>query len=268
MGTHEGSRGPGREPDGARRSAVAPGAVTLAAIAATDPEQPRRPRTPDEEIIGAQRPTTLTLRSDEERVEEVGREMRLGFERLARVDPAACVFGSARTPVDSDEYVRARAVGRAIGERGFNVITGGGPGAMEAANRGARDAGVISVGLNIKLPQEQLPNPYVDIGIEFEYFFIRKLMFVRYSRAFVALPGGFGTLDELFELMVLIQTGKAHDHPVVLFGRGYWSGLVEWVRERMLLEGRISAQDFDIPEICDDPREVAAIACAGTDEAG
>ena len=137
--------------------------------------------------------------------------------------------------------MRAREIGRAIGEAGFAVITGGGPGLMEAANRGAQDAGATSVGLNIMLPHEQALNPYVDIGLSFDYFFTRKLMFVRYSRSIVALPGGYGTLDELFEVMTLIQTGEAIDHPVVLVGRDYWSGLLDWVRDELLEPGRISA---------------------------
>ncbi len=145
-------------------------------------------------------------------------EFTEGFEKLAEVGPAVCVFGSARTAPGDEEYEQAREVGRAIGEAGIAVITGGGPGTMEAANRGAREAGALSVGLNIELPAEQGLNPYVDIGIEFRYFFVRKLMFVRYSDAFVCFPGGFGTLDETFEALTLIQTGKAVDHPVVLTG--------------------------------------------------
>ena len=157
------------------------------------------------------------------------RELERGFNELGEIGPAICVFGSARIPDDSPEYARARETGRAIGEAGFAVITGGGPGAMEAANRGAQDAGALSVGLNIELPHEQAINPYVDLGIEFHYFFTRKLMFVRYSEAFVVFPGGFGTLDELFEALTLIQTGKAVDHPVILEGSEFWSGLIDWI---------------------------------------
>jgi uncharacterized protein (TIGR00730 family) len=180
------------------------------------------------------------------------------------------VFGSARTPADDPLYERAREIGRAIGEAGFAVITGGGPGLMEAANRGAREAGAASVGLNIVLPFEQALNPYCDIGLTFDYFFTRKLMFVRYSRSIVALPGGYGTLDELFEVLTLIQTGEAIDHPVVLVGRAYWSGLFDWVRAELLEPGRISAADFEIPTLAEETSEVVAIACAelGTELGG
>jgi uncharacterized protein (TIGR00730 family) len=195
-------------------------------------------------------------------------ELATGFELLRDLGPAVCVWGSARTAAGHPEYELARRAGRAIGEAGFAVITGGGPGAMEAANRGARDAGATSVGLNIELPHEQEPNPHVDIALTFRYFFVRKLMFVRYSTALVAFPGGFGTLDELFEVMTLIQTGKTVDHPVVMVGSDYWSGLVDWMRSRLLDEGRISAGDFAIPELADDPDEIVAIACAGTDVGG
>ena len=144
------------------------------------------------------------------------------------------------------------------------MITGGGPGLMEAANRGAREAGVTSVGLNILLPFEQDLNPYCDIGLTFDYFFTRKLMFVRYSTSIVALPGGYGTLDELFEVLTLIQTGEAIDHPVALLGRGYWGGLLEWVRAELLEPGRISPADLEIPTLVDQVSEAVAIACAGS----
>jgi uncharacterized protein (TIGR00730 family) len=230
--------------------------------------QPLTPATLDEEIICAEQPSVRSLHTDEERLARIEREFRTGFERLAGVGPAVCVFGSARTPRDHPQYTRAREIGRAIGEAGFAVITGGGPGLMEAANRGARDAGSTSVGLNILLPNEQELNPYVDIGVSFDYFFVRKLMFVRYSRAFVILPGGFGTLDELFEVLTLIQTGEAIDRPVALVGSDYWSGLVDWVRSELLARGLISAEDFEIASIADEPSEIIAIARSGTDDAG
>src|SRR4051794_28703121 len=150
-------------------------------------------------------------------------------------------------------------MGRAIGEAGFTVITGGGPGTMAAANRGAQDAGALSVGLNIELPDEQSLNPYVDLGIEFRYFFVRKLMFVRYSEAFVVLPGGFGTLDEMFELLTLIQTAKTPDHPVVLAGSEYWSGLIGWMRERLLAGGRIAPEDLAQAELTDGAEGVMSL---------
>jgi uncharacterized protein (TIGR00730 family) len=229
-----------------------------------------QPATPDDEMIRAEDPGVVTTRTDAERLELVERELRQGFEALADVGPAVCVFGSARTPPSDPWYGRAREIGRAIGEAGFAVITGGGPGLMEAANRGARDAGATSVGLNILLPVEQALNPYCDIGLTFDYFFTRKLMFVRYSRSIVALPGGYGTLDELFEVMTLIQTGEAIDHPVVLVGADYWSGLMDWVRSELLEPGRISAADFEIPTLAESVSEVVAIACAdsGTDVRG
>jgi uncharacterized protein (TIGR00730 family) len=202
--------------------------------------------------------------SDEERLTRIDAEFRRGFELLADVGPAICVFGSARTLPGSDEYELARATGRAIGEAGFAVITGGGPGTMEAANRGAQEAGALSVGLNIQLPMEQALNPYVDQGIEFRYFFVRKLMFVRYSEAFVCFPGGFGTLDETFEALTLIQTGKAVDHPVVLVGQEFWQSLIEWMRVHLLGPGRISAEDLAQVELAaSDPDDVLDRLWAG-----
>jgi uncharacterized protein (TIGR00730 family) len=230
---------------------------------------PLPPSTLGEEIICEPGGATPG-RTDAQRLELVDRELREGFEALAPVGPAVCVFGSARTPPDDPLYEQARELGRAIGEAGFAVITGGGPGLMEAANRGAQDVGAISVGLNILLPFEQQLNPYCDIGLTFDYFFTRKLMFVRYSRSIVALPGGFGTLDELFEVLTLVQTGEAVDHPVVLLGDGYWSGLWDWARRELLGAGRISAEDFEIANLFDQVSDAVAIACAasGTELAG
>jgi hypothetical protein len=220
---------------------------------ASPPKKPpeRTPASADEEIIYADWPNVRTTRSDAERVRRIVQELAMGFERLASVGPAICVFGSARTRPEDGEYLRGRELGRAIGEAGFAVITGGGPGTMEAANRGAREAGALSVGLNIELPNEQALNPYVDIGIRFHYFFVRKLMFVRYSDAFAVLPGGFGTLDEMFEALTLIQTGKTPDHPVVLEGRAYWTGLFEWLRSPVLARGNISPADLGQAELAD-----------------
>ena len=231
-------------------------------------EPPRPPATLDEEIIEADGPRVESTQSEEERLARIRDELTMGFGQLAGLGPAVCIWGSARTAPQHHEYELARGVGRAIGNAGFAVMTGGGPGTMEAANRGARDVDAPSVGLNIELPHEQSPNPYLDISITFHYFFVRKLMFVRYSTALVAFPGGFGTLDELFEVMTLIQTGKTVDHPVVLVGRDYWSGLLDWMRKRLLADGRISASDLEIPTLCDEPDEIVAIACAGTDVRG
>jgi uncharacterized protein (TIGR00730 family) len=228
----------------------------------------RRPATHDEEIIHAEWPSVASTQSEDERIARVERELRRGFELLGDIAPAVCVFGSARTAADHPEYEKARAVGRSLAEAGFAVVTGGGPGTMEAANRGAQDAGALSVGLNIELPHEQALNPYCDIGMEFHYFFTRKLMFVRYSDAFVIFPGGYGTLDEMFEFLTLNQTGKTPDKPVVMVGEDYWSGLFDWMRSRLLAEGRISPEDLEIPVFSEDPEAIVAFACSGTLKAG
>jgi uncharacterized protein (TIGR00730 family) len=222
-------------------------------------DQDRRPRMPatlDEEIIGAQEAAILSTLTDAARIERIQGELRMGFDALAHVGAAASFFGSARTSPDHSEYALARETARIVGDAGMAIITGGGPGTMEAANRGARDAGVLSIGLNIELPFEQGLNPYCDIGLEFHYFFARKIMFVRYASAFVVFPGGFGTLDELFESLTLIQTGKVRYFPVVLVGSDYWGGLVDWMRERLVGEGKISAPDMDLFFVTDDPQEV------------
>ncbi|MDP9189857.1 MAG: TIGR00730 family Rossman fold protein [Actinomycetota bacterium] len=218
---------------------------------------PERAATPDEELIYADWPGVETEDiDDDERLARIEAEFRKGFETLAGLPTAVCVFGSARTKPGDAEYEQARTTGGLLAEAGFAVITGGGPGTMEAANRGAQEAGGLSVGLNIQLPHEQALNPFVDIGIEFRYFFVRKLMFVRYSAAFVCFPGGFGTLDETFEALTLIQTGKATDHPVVLCGGAYWTSLLDWARTHLLDEGRVSAEDFAQAEIAAGPEEV------------
>ena len=191
------------------------------------------PATADEEIIAAQEQGVLSTLTDAARVKRISAELQMGFDALAHVGPAASFFGSARTPPDDPEYALARETARIVGEAGLAIITGGGPGAMEAANRGARDAGALSIGLNIELPFEQGLNAYCDIGLEFHYFFTRKIMFVRYASGFVVFPGGFGTLDETFEALTLIQTGKIRHFPVVLVGSDYWGGLVDWIRERL-----------------------------------
>ncbi len=229
---------------------------------------PRPPRNLDEEIIGAAEAQIESIYSDAERIERVGRELTAGFDALRSIKHAVCIFGSARTPRDDPEYAFTRAAARALGEAGHPIITGGGPGAMEAANQGAQDAGAISIGLNIELPHEQGANPFIDIGIEFHYFFIRKLMFIRYSTAFVMFPGGFGTLDEFFEVLTLIQTDKSPRYPVVLVGRDYWSGLVEWLKGRLLAEGKIGPDDFGLITYADDVDAIVAAASAGMVDAG
>jgi uncharacterized protein (TIGR00730 family) len=189
-------------------------------------------------------------------------ELRDGFAALSGIERAVAVFGSARTPAAHPRYALSCEIGRALGHAGFCVITGGGPGAMEAANRGAREAGAMSVGLNIDLPFEQHLNPYVDLALDFHYFFARKVMFVRYSSAFVVLPGGYGTLDELFEALTLIQTRKIRHFPVVLVDSGYWAPLLEWLRGTMLAEGNISPDDVDLLHVTDSIDEVVAICRA------
>jgi uncharacterized protein (TIGR00730 family) len=218
--------------------------------------EPRIPATLDEEIIGAQEADVLSTLTDAARLERIAGEIRMGFDALAHVGAAASFFGSSRTMPDDPEYGLARETARHVAQAGMAVITGGGPGAMEAANRGARDARGLSIGLNIELPFEQRANPYVDIDLEFHYFFARKIMFVRYASGFVVFPGGFGTMDELFESLTLIQTGKVRYFPVVLMGSDYWGGLVDWMRERLLGEGKISPGDLELFCVTDDPAEV------------
>jgi hypothetical protein len=225
-------------------------------------EPPRQPGSPDEELLQADEPAIAALLSERQRLGRVRRELAGGFRALEWVGPAVSVFGSARTPVDDPAYGLAREVARRLGEAGFAIITGGGGGAMEAANRGARDAGVASVGLNIDLPFEQEMNPYVGLPLTFHYFFTRKVMFVRYARAFVVLPGGFGTLDELFEALNLIQTGRVTHFPVVLVGSGYWRGLLDWMRERLLGEGKVSPGDLELMQVSDDPEAIVGIISA------
>jgi uncharacterized protein (TIGR00730 family) len=217
---------------------------------------PREPRTLDEEIIAAQEVAVRSTLSDEDRLDRIADELRAGFDALSGVAAAASFFGSARTPPGDPDYELARETARLVGESGLAIITGGGPGIMEAANRGAKDAGAASIGLNIELPFEQGGNPFCDISLQFHYFFVRKIMFVRYASGFVVFPGGFGTMDELFEALTLIQTGKITEFPVVLVGSDYWSGLVDWFRERMLTEGNISPDDLDLFTVTDDPSEV------------
>ena len=215
--------------------------------------RPRRPATPDEELIGAQETAVAHEITDATRVERMAAELAMGFGELADLHRAASVFGSARTPPGSPGYELAREVGHRLGVAGFAVITGGGPGAMEAANRGAREAGALSVGLSIDLPFEHdHTHEWVDRPLDFHYFFTRKVMFVRYANAFVVLPGGFGTFDELFEALCLIQTEKIRHFPIVLVGTTYWSGLVDWLRETVAAEGMISPGDLDLLHVTDD----------------
>ena len=219
----------------------------------------RIPLTPDEELLAAQWPRVESLHTDEERLDRMRADLARGFAALADVSCGVSVFGSARVRPDQPEYALGRAVGAALGRAGFDVITGGGPGLMEAANRGARDVGARSIGLNIELPYEQVPNPYLDVSLTFRHFFARKVCFVRYARGFVVLPGGFGTLDELFEALVLIQTDKIREFPVVLVGREHWEPLWAWVGERLLAGGYLDREDLAPAAIADEPDEVVEI---------
>lgn len=193
---------------------------------------------------------------DGERLQRIHDEVERGFVALSKLGPAVSVFGSARLPRDDPDYRTARVVARHLGEQGYSIITGGGPGIMEAANRGAQDAGARSIGLNIELPHEQFANDHIDLLLDFRYFFVRRLMFVRYASAFVIHPGGFGTLDEMFEALTLIQTEKIERFPVVLVGSHYWSGILDWLRSDVLGREMIEPRDLDDLYLTDDPVEV------------
>jgi len=214
--------------------------------------------TQDEQLLESPRPDGFT-HTDPWRVFRIMGEFVEGFDELATLSRGIAIFGSARTRPDDPDYKAAQETGALLAAQGFAVITGGGPGIMEAANRGAFDAGGLSIGCNIELPFEQKPNPYQTLSLTFKYFFVRKMMFVKYSLAFVIFPGGFGTFDELFEALTLIQTHKIRNFPIVLFGSQYWSGLLDWVRAVVLPGGKISEQDMDIFHITDSPAEVVEI---------
>ena len=220
----------------------------------TQPE-PRHPTSDDEELLEAETLAILSEYTDAQRVLRIQDELREGFRQLNHVGKAVSIFGSARTPPEHPRYEQARALARHLGEQGYAIITGGGPGIMEAANRGAQDVGATSIGLGIELPHEQSLNDYCDIGINFHYFFTRKVMFVRYASGFVVFPGGFGTLDELFEAATLRQTQKIRYFPIVLFDSGYWSGLLDWLKHSMLADGYINATDVESLVVTDDPND-------------
>lgn len=197
--------------------------------------------------------------TDTWRVLRIQSEIVKGFDELAHIGPAVAVFGSARTPEHHRYYQLARETGYKLAKAGLAVITGGGPGIMQAANQGAKEAGGLSIGCNIELPYEQKANPYLDVHIDFRYFFVRKLMLVKYARAFVILPGGLGTIDELYEALTLIQTGKIQRFPVVLMGTDYWRDLVDWMEEKMLGEGMINPSDLQLLHLTDDPDQAVAV---------
>ena len=199
--------------------------------------------------------------TDPWRVLRIMSEFVYGFDALAHVPPCVTIFGSARTPPDDPSYAAAVETARLLAKAGFGIITGGGPGIMEAANKGAQEGGNLSIGCNIELPFEQAPNPYLDISLDFRYFFVRKTMFVKYSNAFIIFPGGFGTMDELFEALTLIQTKKVSNFPVILYGSKYWEGLLNWIRVTMLEEEKVSEDDVSLLRISDDPQEICDIVC-------
>ena len=220
---------------------------------------PRPPTTSDEELLEADSPAIVSQLDDAARLRRIQEELRIGFARLAHVGKAVSIFGSARTARDDPMYGKARETAAALGRAGFSIITGGGPGIMEAANRGARDAGVPSIGLDIELPHEQFENEYVDLSLDFHYFFARKVMFVRYASAFVVFPGGFGTLDELFEAATLRQTAKIRHFPILLFGSSYWEGLVDWLLNQVAAAGNIAAEDAECLIVTDSVAEVVHV---------
>jgi len=212
--------------------------------------------TEDERLLtSVPRERRAFVKTDSWRVLRIMGEFVEGFDTLSDVYNAVTIFGSARTAPGDPYYERAVETARMLAEEGFPVITGGGPGIMEAANRGCQEGNGLSIGCNIELPFEQGLNPYVERAINFRYFFVRKTMFVKYSTAFVVFPGGYGTMDELFEALTLVQTGKVKQFPVVLFGRAYWSGLADWLKERVAGEGKISPEDLNLFLVTDDPKE-------------
>ncbi len=213
--------------------------------------------TEDEKLLQRPHAEADFIRSDPWRVLRIMSEFIEGFDVLATTEKGVAVFGSARVGPDDPQYGKAVEVSRLLAEAGFSIITGAGPGIMEAANKGARLGGSPSIGCNIELPFEQGANPYVDTLVNFRYFFVRKTMFIKYSSAFIIFPGGFGTLDELFEAVTLIQTGKIYQFPVILMGRHYWAGLLRWLNTRVLAEKKISPGDLDLLLLTDDPEEAA-----------
>lgn len=225
----------------------------------------RQTSTTDQRLLENREPPGW-VHTDPWRVLRIQSEFVEGFGMLAELGRAVTVFGSARTPAGDPYYRQAEQLGRRLAEVGFATITGGGPGIMEAANKGAQEAGGLSVGLGIELPFEQQLNDHIDIGMTFRYFFARKTCFLKYSQGFVTFPGGYGTLDELFEALTLIQTQKVTNFPLVLFGREFWGGLLEWVRGTLAVTGKISPQDLDLVHVTDDVEQVVAILLAAAEQ--
>jgi uncharacterized protein (TIGR00730 family) len=233
------------------------------------PSGPQRGSTEDERLLTQiPRERRAFTKTDSWRVFRIMGEFVEGFDTLSDVYNAVTIFGSARIQPGDAYYEKAVETARLLAREGFPIITGGGPGVMEAANRGAQEGNGLSIGCNIELPFEQRLNNYVQRGINFRYFFVRKMMFIKYAMAFVVFPGGYGTLDELFEALTLIQTGKAKLFPVVLFGREYWSGLIAWLQDRVAAEGKIATTDLDLFQVTDSPPEAVAIISAARDRRG
>lgn len=268
--TEEGHRAAGRRPPSEPREDGQPrrrasGATRVRPVDTSIRSDFPMPTTEDEKLLALPSRDAAAdfTRTDPWRVMRITSEFIEGFDALSGVRRGVTIFGSARTAPDDPQYRAAQEVGRLLAEAGFDVITGAGPGIMEAGNRGAKEGGGYSVGCNIELPFEQGHNPYVDTLVNFRYFFVRKTMFIKYSVGYVVFPGGFGTLDELFEALTLIQTGKLYQFPVILFGRHYWAGLIRWLETRVLGEGKIGPGDVDLMLLTDDPHEaVDAIAQA------
>jgi hypothetical protein len=252
--TEDGHRMAGRTPPSEKSASRSAGSARVVDESIRDYAGPV---TEDEKLLQAASDQRDFTRSDPWRVMRIMGEFIEGFDVLAHVERGVSIFGSARTHPDDPQYLAAQEVARILAEAGFAIITGAGPGIMEAANKGAKAAGGKSIGCNIELPFEQGANPYVDTLVNFRYFFVRKTMFIKYSNAFIIFPGGYGTLDEAFEALTLIQTGKIYQFPVILFGRHYWAGLIRWIQSRVLGEGKISPGDLDLMLLTDDPREAA-----------
>src|SRR5438132_13540387 len=228
-------------------------------VSPTEP-LPQEQEREDEHALERALHTDFTV-TDPWRVFRIMSEFVNGFDALSHIPPSVAIFGSARTKPDDPIYLAAVETARLLAKAGFGIITGGGPGIMEAANKGAQEGGNLSIGCNIELPFEQAPNPYLDISLDFRYFFVRKTMFVKYSNAFIIFPGGFGTMDELFEALTLIQTKKVSNFPVILYGSKYWEGLLNWIRVTMLEEEKVSEDDVSLLRISDDPQEICDIVC-------
>jgi uncharacterized protein (TIGR00730 family) len=252
--TEAGHRAAGRTPPSEAQPARSAGAARIVDDAI---RSVNLPVTEDEKLLQSGGDRDDFTRTDPWRVLRIMGEFIEGFDNLAPIKRGVSIFGSARTHPDDPQYQAAQEVARLLAEAGFAIITGAGPGIMEAANKGAKAGGGQSIGCNIELPFEQGANPYVDTLVNFRYFFVRKTMFIKYSNAFIIFPGGFGTLDEAFEALTLIQTGKIYQFPVIMFGRHYWAGLIRWIQSRVLGEAKISPGDLDLILLTDDPKEAA-----------